>query len=88
MTTDDIATSEPRPILTEIRSPALIQKMKPVLSGNPIGRLRSIIRIWVIRYRDRRELAQSIDQDYRIPQDMGTTEQQLRAWIRKPFWLP
>jgi uncharacterized protein YjiS (DUF1127 family) len=88
MTTDDIAASAPGSILTESGSPTVIQKVKPLLKGSPIGRLRSIIRIWVARHRDRQELLNLLDQDHRIAQDMGTTEHELRAWIRKPFWLP
>ena len=51
-------------------------------------RARSVIRTWAKRHRDRQELLNLLDQDHRIARDMGTTEQELRAWAEKPFWLP
>lgn len=88
MKTDTIAASAPRTILREMGSPKATEKARQGLSRSLINRLRSIIRIWAQRHRNRQELLNLLDQDRRFARDMGSTEHELRAWAQKPFWLP
>jgi uncharacterized protein YjiS (DUF1127 family) len=85
---EDIAASAPRTILREMASPTATEKANQGFDRSLIKRLRSIIRIWAERHRDRQELLNLMDQDHRIARDIGTTDQELRAWARKPFWIP
>ena len=84
---EDIAASAPRTILREMASPKATEKACQGFGRSLINRLRSIIRIWVKRHRDRQELLNLLEQDHRIARDMGSTNQDLRAWAQKPFWL-
>lgn len=86
MTTDDIAASAPQINLKEMGSPQA--KAKQSVIGSLINRLRSIIRIWAVRDRDRQELLNLLDQDHRTAADMGSTTYDLKTWAQKPFWRP
>jgi uncharacterized protein (TIGR00730 family) len=57
-------------------------------SERVVGRSQNVIRMWVVRHRDRQELLTLLAQDHRIAADVGKTEQELKAWAHKPFWLP
>ena len=86
-----IAASAPRTILREMGSPNATEEARQGFSRsliNRLNRLRSIIRIWAQRHRNRQDLLNLLDQDHRIARDMGSTEHELRAWAQKPFWLP
>lgn len=85
---EDIAASAPRTILRETASRKATEKANQGFDRSLIKRLRSVIRTWAKRHRDRQELLNLLKQDHRIARDMGTTEQELRAWAEKPFWLP
>jgi uncharacterized protein YjiS (DUF1127 family) len=87
MATEDIAPFAPEAILGETSSPKRAAASRRIYGGNLIERARSVIRIWVERQRDRQELLNLLDQDHRIARDMGTTDQELKAWAQKPFWL-
>ena len=88
MTTADIAASAPRTILREMGSPKATEEVTQGSRGSLINRLRSVVRIWAQRHRNRQDLLNLLDQDHRTARDMGTTERELRAWAQKPFWLP
>ena len=88
MKTDVIAVCAPRTILRGMGSPKATERTRQGFSRSLINRLRSIIRIWAQRHRNRQDLLNLLDQDHRIARDMGTTEEELRAWAQKPFWLP
>ena len=75
-------------ILKEMASPQVTEEAKQGLRGSLIGCLRSTIRIWAQRRRNRQDLLNLLDQDHRTAGDMGTTTQELEAWAKKPFWLP
>jgi uncharacterized protein YjiS (DUF1127 family) len=85
---EDIAASAPRTILREMASPKATEKANQGFDRSLINRLRSVIRIWAQRHRNRQDLLNLLDQDHRIARDMGSTDQDLRAWAQKPFWLP
>ncbi len=88
MATEDIAAFTAEPILRKTKSAKTTAASRAVFTGNLIERAQSVIRIWAGRHRDRQELLNLLDKDHRIARDMGTTEQELRAWAEKPFWLP
>ena len=87
---EDIAASPPQTILREVASPKATEKANQGFDRSLIliKRLRSVIRIWAERHRDRQELLNLMDQDHRIARDMGSTDQDLRSWAQKPFWRP
>ena len=84
----DIAASAPRTILREMASPKATEKANLGFDRSLIKRLRSVIRTWAKRHRDRQELLNLLEQDHRIARDMGSTDQDLRARAQKPFWRP
>ena len=83
---EDIAASAPRTILGEMASPKETEKANQGFDRSLIKRLRSVIRTWAKRRRDRQELLNLLEQDHRIARDMGSTDHDLRAWAQKPFW--
>ena len=84
---EDIAASAARTILRDMASPKT-EKANQGFDRSLIKRLRSVIRTWAKRHRDRQELLNLLEQDHRIARDMGSTDQDLRAWAQKPFWRP
>jgi len=85
---EDTTASAPRTILREMASPKATEKANLGFDRSLIKRLRSVIRTWAKRHRDRQELLNLLEQDHRIARDMGSTDQDLRAWAQKPFWRP
>ena len=83
--TTNIAASAPRTILREMGATGEVTQGS---RSSLINRLRSVIRIWAQRHRNRQDLLNLLDRDYRTAPDMGTTEQELKAWAQKPFWMP
>jgi uncharacterized protein YjiS (DUF1127 family) len=53
-----------------------------------LNRFQYIATIWLARHRTRQELLDFLNQDHRVAQDLGATEDELKAWIQKPFWRP
>jgi uncharacterized protein YjiS (DUF1127 family) len=83
MKTDDVAASAPQTILREMGS---CKATAQGFSRSVTNRLRSIIRIWAQRHRNRQDLLDLLDR--RTAGDMGSSEHELKAWAQKPFWLP
>ena len=85
---EDSAAAAPGTILREMASPRAAEKANQGFDRSLIRRLRSVIRTWAKRHRDRQELLNLLEQDHRIARDMGSTDHDLRAWAQKPFWIP
>lgn len=88
MTSDDIIHPRLEAFLGEAALVSPTKEPKRHIISGLIARLRSTIRVWKTRHRDRQALLAVLNEDCRIPADMGTTKEKLMTWAQKPFWSP